>query len=181
MKLSVKWPVKRLNKRERRLLFIILLLAFVVGNFLFLRPLFDKWCRFGEELNLKEVKLKKAGEIVARQKALEEEFSKLKTGLDSSLSREEKVSNLFKEVESLAQRSGLSILKIRPHRRIEETGLFEQLSVELNFAGDISGAVKFLYNLRQHSRTLDVRSLHLRPEKNLLQGEIVVATIYLKE
>ncbi len=181
MKLSVKWPVKTLNKREKRLLFIILLLAFVVGNFLFLRPLFDKWRGLGEELNLKEMKLKKGGEIVARQKVLEEKFSKLKTGLDSFLSREERVSNLFKEMESLAQRSGLSILKIRPHRRIEDTGLFEQLSVELNFAGDISGAVKFLYNLQQHSHTLDVRSLRLRPEKSLLHGEIVVATIYLKE
>ena len=181
MKLSVKWPVKTLSKRERRLLFIILLLAFAAGNFLFLRPLFGKWRRLGEELSLKEVKLKKGGEIIAQQKALEEEFSKLKMGLDSSLSREERVSDLFKEVESLAQRSGISILKMQPQRRIEETDLFEQLSVELNFAGDISGAVKFLYNLKQHPRALDVRSLRLRPEKNLLQGEIVVATIYLKD
>lgn len=176
----------RLNLRpgEKRLLVVVLAVAFLVLNLLFVWPHFKDWNKTQTTLKAAREKLAAYEAEIARQAYYEAEIQKLTAG-GSDVATEEQAINLISTVQSKARRFNVNFTSIRPVTRgrlVNTNEFFDEQAVAINIDTGDEELVRFLFDLSSSESLIRVRDLDLKPDRTgtRLQGSMTLVASYPK-
>ncbi len=134
------------------------------------------------EVNLKSKNLK----LFQAKKALLEKSAN--SAVKDSLQRfspqgsvQEEMSRLIKDTETMATRSGLRVIEIKPQPRLQNAGWFE-LKVNISFEGSWDDIVGFLYQLEQDAKPLLVNEMTLEmivAQQTMVRGKLEIERLFV--
>ncbi len=172
--------IDHLNKREKKLFYIVLVfLAIVFSNNFVVTPLKKEIGLVKQEKIKKEIEWKKNNQIIKQKKQIKEEFEKYMAFIKKKGSDEEDVASFLKEIESLAQKSKVSLINIKP-QPVKKMEFYKKYTIEIKGEGHIEQFVKFIYYLQKSYQILKVEKIHLNVRNSFstrVKGSLIITKI----
>ena len=167
--------------REKKVLLCTLAVAvFALLYHFLLDPFFKEWKDLSSEIRLTETRLRKIRLLLRKKTEIEGAFKKY-TGL--SLKKEEasgeRMTGILQEVETLAQKSGVKILDMRPLPQKQKEFFLEQ-GLEISAEGTAPQFAQFIYSLLGSPNSLKIEKLELNSKSGqdqLLRALVIVTTL----
>jgi Tfp pilus assembly protein PilO len=172
--------IDHLNKREKKLFYIVLVfLAIVFSNNFVVTPLKKEIGLVKQEKIKKEIEWKKNNQIIKQKKQIKEEFEKYMAFIKKKGSDEEDVASFLKEIESLAQKSKVSLINIKP-QPVKKMEFYKKYTIEIKGEGHIEQFVKFIYYLQKSYQILKVEKIHFNVRNSFstrVKGSLIITKI----
>ena len=137
----------RLTKREK--LLFILTATLILAAFIYraiLEPTVKNWKSLRQQVNAKQVRLARNLEVIAREPAVEQEFSRYQNFIFPKTSDEKQIAKLLKEVERIARESRVHITNMAPRGK-ERIGFYERFAINLEVEAQMPELTKFIFAL----------------------------------
>ncbi|HEY0548400.1 MAG TPA: hypothetical protein VGF13_02295 [Verrucomicrobiae bacterium] len=180
----------KLNLRpgERRLVIIVMLVVFVVLNFIFVWPHFSDWGKIKARRTIAENLLRQYQREIGNTRTYQAQLKDLeKQG--ATVQTEAQALSLSTTVQNQAALSGVQVNRYDPVRQTALTvggktnQFFEEQSGIINVTTEEKSLVDFLYNLGIGSSLIRVRNFTLNPDppRHKLQGNVTLVASYQKK
>jgi len=162
--LVLKNALAKLSKRERGILYgAVLFVSFVILDNTIVKPIAEKLHTLSQEIISREAGIKKSIRILAQKNRIEAETEKYRDFLSSSLSVEEGMTLLLKEIEGLANSASVYLVDVKPST-IQDEGLSRRFKVTVNFEAQMEQTSSFMHSLEVSEKFLTVESYQLSPK-----------------
>lgn len=173
-----------LTPSERRLVFLVALVVFVVLNIWFVFPLFGQWDDVEKKLEQASSKLVRYESKVSEIPALRSTLTELEGATASVGDFSEQAVDLAKRVENQADASRLAINRRTPGRS-DQNEFFQEQTYSINYVAKDEALYEFLAYMSdpEDPTTIRIRSMTIKPDRNQTQfeGNIVFVASYKKE
>lgn len=173
-----------LKPQERRWVVIVVLVVFVLLNFLFVWPNFGSLGRNEQGLRDTQATLKKYGDEISRQSLYARQLRELQEG-GQFIANEEQGLRLSQEVNNQAALTGVNILSSTPGTRGggKTNAFFDEQTLQISINCDEPPLVEFLFNLAARESLTRVRSMTLGPDpkRERLQGNITLVKSFQRK
>lgn len=173
-----------LTPSERRLVFLVALVVFVVLNIWFVFPLFGQWDDVEKKLEQASSKLVRYESKVSEIPALRTTLTELEGATASVGDFSEQAVDLAKRVENQADASRLAINRRTPGRS-DQNEFFQEQTYSINYVAKDEALYEFLAYMSdpEDPTTIRIRSMTIKPDRNQtqLEGNIVFVASYKKE
>jgi Tfp pilus assembly protein PilO len=171
----------QLRPLERRLAIGVLVVLFLVLNYVFVWPHFSDWGNLRRRGEDAQRKLKLYQTAIAQRPAYEAQVKNLESGGDFVALDDQSV-NMMRTVQSQSAQSGVSIVNTsRQMTRTNDAFFVEQIQ-NINVLANDRQLVDFLYKLGSGASTIRVRDLELQPDaaKQNLTANLRLVASYQK-
>lgn len=155
--MNIIQTVKNLNKRQRILIeiIIVLLLVFLIDKAL-IQTLKKKFFNLNSQLKIEEARLERNIKVRNNIKQLSNDFKRTKDYFTTSnLNATELKANMLQELERIARLTRVSIVSISSDDKVGETEFTNVYSAELRVEGEFSNFLKFFNYLTSSALLLD--------------------------
>lgn len=180
----------KLNLRpaERRLVIIVMIVVFIVLNFIFVWPHFGDWGRIKARRTTAENLVRQYQREIANTASYQAQLKDLeKQG--ATVQTEAQALTLSTEVQNQAALSGVLVNRYDPVRQTamsiggKTNQFFEEQSGIINVTMEEKSLVDFLFNLGNGRSLIRVRSYTLNPDppRHKLQGSVTLVASYQKK
>jgi Tfp pilus assembly protein PilO len=180
----------KLNLRpaERRLVIIVMIVVFIVLNFIFVWPHFSDWGKIKARRTIAENLVRQYQREIANTALYQAQLKDLeKQG--ATVQTEAQALTLSTTVQNQAALSGVQVNRYDPVRQTalsvggKTNQFFEEQSGIINVTTEEKSLVDFLYNLGIGSSLIRVRSFTLNPDppRHKLQGNVTLVASYQKK
>ncbi len=174
--------MKKLNAREMRLSLITAGVILLGLSYQILNSQLTRLKGLKRQELSARVERKQQQELLAQKPELIEKLSTVKGQLPRHKEGQDLKSELARQVQSLANKSGLRLTGLTPDTEIflEELDLY-QAAVQCSWSGSSKSLVAFLYQLNELGAVADIRDLRLRNRSgtsNALSGTFVLDFVY---
>jgi len=171
MKQLNQW--RQMTGRQKILIYIT---CGIVGVFLMERFFFTSLRSKAKELNrqikAEEANLKIGLEIQKRKERATKDYQDYRSFLSATeKSEKELFTGFLREIENLAQKSGLSILNLTPKNEPQNLKDYKKYTAELRAEASLENFIKFLEDLQNNSLLIKLDKLALTPKDE--QGNIL--------
>lgn len=180
--------VSQLNLRpgERRLLFIVLAIVFVVVNAVFVWPRFNEWKTVQQALD--EVRGKRADyqKEIDRTSEYQRQIGELE-GQGSAVLPGDQALNLLRTVQERAQRANVVITQTRATSAstsvASTNSFFDEKAITVGVNTGAAELIEFLHAIGVGDSMIRVRDMDLRPDqpRYKLNGNITLVASYQKK
>ncbi|MFH1441620.1 MAG: GspMb/PilO family protein [Candidatus Omnitrophota bacterium] len=130
-----------------------------------------------------EVNLKTAIDIQKRKDKIALEYESYKAYLEAeNLSDTEVFTKFLKEIESMAQQSGVMISSLNPHDELKQAGDYKMYEADLRSETSEAQMIDFLYKIQTSKMPMRVNKLTISPKDEkaeTLKVDISVSVIIL--
>lgn len=170
----------KLSPRDKKLLVFMGILVILAGGYYFLHlapgSLSHNWKKVNEELTAKERRLKEAQTAARMEGKLERDYFEAQERLKYAKQRlpaekEERLSQLLKNIYKMGKDSGTTILSVTPGA-LQAQKYYKIRPISLSLKCDLPSLVKFLYNIEKSQRLLDVQGMAITSDA---QGNLSVS------
>ena len=177
-----------LRPNERRLVIIVMIVVFIVLNFIFVWPHFGDWGKIKARRTIADNLIRQYQREIANTKAYQAQLKDLeKQG--ATVQTEAQALTLSTEVQNQAALSGVQVNRYDPVRQTamsiggKTNQFFEEQSGIINVTTEEKSLVDFLYNLGIGRSLIRVRSFTLNPDppRHKLQGNVTLVASYQKK
>jgi Tfp pilus assembly protein PilO len=152
----------QLRPLERRLAVGILVILFLVLNFVFVRPHFSDWGRLKTRLQNSRDTLKNRQAVVVKIPDYQAQVKNLE-GQGEFVAPEDQAINFLRTIQSQSAASGVGI--VSTSRQTTHTNeFFVELEQNINVIATDQQLVDFLYKLGSSASMIRVRDLELQPD-----------------
>lgn len=164
--------LERLSKREKILFYCAaFLVSLILFDHLLISPIFSKIRALQREIQERESAIKKNLHIVAHKDRILAEVAKYSSFFSTtSLADEEELTSLLKELETLANKSSVYLIDMKPGS-FKEAGLPRRCLVNLNCEAQMEQLIDFIYAIESSSKILVIEKYQISPKS----GESSVA------
>lgn len=177
-----------LRPNERRLVIIVLIVVFIILNFIFVWPRFADWGKIKARRTIAEQQIAQFERESANTKGYQMKMKDLETQ-GAAVASEEQAVKMSTTVQNQAALSGVLVNRYDPGRQTvmsvggKTNQFFEEQSGLLGFVAEEKALVDFLYSLGTGGSLIRVRSMTLNPDppRNKLQGNITLVASYAKK
>ena len=177
-----------LRPNERRLVIIVLIVVFIILNFIFVWPRFGDWGKIKARRTIADGLIAQYDRETANTKGYQMKMKDLETQ-GASVASEEQAVKLSTTVQNQAALSGVQVNRYDPVRQTalsiggKTNQFFEEQSGIINFVAEEKALVDFLYSLGTGGSLIRVRSMTLNPDppRNKLQGNLTLVASYAKK
>ncbi len=177
-----------LRPNERRLVIIVLIVVFIILNFIFVWPRFGDWGKIKARRTIAEQQIAQFDRETANTKGYQMKMKDLETQ-GAAVASEEQAVKLSTTVQNQAALSGVQVNRYDPVRQTamsiggKTNQFFEEQSGIINFVAEEKALVDFLYSLGTGGSLIRVRSMTLNPDppRNKLQGNLTLVASYAKK
>ena len=173
-----------LKPQERRWVVIVVLVVFVLLNFIFVWPNFGNLGRSEQGLRDTQGLLKKYQGEIDKQATYTRQLRELQEG-GQFIANEEQALRLSQEVNNQAALTGVNILSSTPGTRGsgKTNAFFDEQTLQISINCDEPPLVEFLYNLAARESLTRVRSMTLGPDpkRERLQGNITLVKSFQRK
>lgn len=175
--------LNRLSKRERKWLYLGIIIIFCIISYIFIaEPIWDDWQKLNEEIYTKERRLLKNLKMLAQEEEISDLYNEYAKNIKMKGSAEEETAEILKEIENIARANSTYITDIKPHGKAKEMDFYKEYYVELEVEADMPSLAKFIYDLQSSKQILKVRHLNLNAKAgggNMLKGYMIVTKILI--
>lgn len=179
--------VSQLNLRpgERRLLFIVLAVVFVVVNAVFVWPRFGEWETLQRELENVRTKRAEYRKEIDRTSGYQRQINELEAQ-DSAVVPEQRALDLLRIVQERAQRASVVITQTRAagagRSAASTNSFFDEQAITVGVNTGAAELIEFLYSIGAGDSMIRVRDMDLRPDRPQYQlvGNITLVASYQK-
>jgi Tfp pilus assembly protein PilO len=152
----------QLRPLERRLAVAVLVVLFLVLNYVFVWPHFSDWSRLKYRLGDARRKVLLYRTTIA-QATNYEALDKKMEGEGGTVAPEDQAINFLRTIQSQSTRSGVGVVSMS--RQMTHTNeFFVELTQNINVVADDQQLVDFLYKLGSDASMIRVRDLELQPD-----------------
>lgn len=152
----------QLRPLERRLAVAVMVVLFLVLNYLFIWPHFSDWSRLKYEKQDAQRKLQLFQTAIGK-KAHYEALVKKMEGEGSTIAPEDQAIYFQRTIQSQSARTGVGIVSMS-RQMVRTNEFFVELAQNLNVIGNDQQLVDFLYKLGSDASMIRVRDLELQPD-----------------
>ncbi|HEY1490740.1 MAG TPA: hypothetical protein VGF90_06845 [Verrucomicrobiae bacterium] len=171
----------QLRPLERRVAIGILVVMFLVLNYVFIWPHFSDWGNLHRRRDAARSKLKLYQTAVAQTEACQKQVNSLQSQ-GGFVALEDQAVNLLRTIQSQSAQSGVSIVNnSRQITRTNDAFFVEQVQ-NITVLADDEKLVDFLYRLGSGASMIRVRDLELQPDspKQHLNANVRLVASYQK-
>jgi len=171
----------QLRPLERRLAIGVLVVLFLVLNYVFIWPHFSDWGNLRKRGDDAQRKLRLYQTAIAQRPTFEAQAKKLESAGEFVAPEDQSV-NMLRTIQSQSAQSGVSIVNTsRQMTRTNDAFFIEQIQ-NINVLANDEHLVDFLYKLGSGASTIRVRDLELQPDnaKQNLNASIRLVASYQK-
>ena len=177
-----------LRPNERRLVIIVLIVVFIILNFIFVWPRFGDWGKIKARRTIAEQQIAQFDREIANTKGYQLKMKDLETQ-GAAVASEEQAMKLSTTVNNQAALSGVQVNKYDAVRQTQMSiggktnQFFEEQGGVITFVAEEKALVDFLYSLGTGGSLIRVRSMVLNPDppKHKLVGNITLVASYAKK
>ena len=177
-----------LRPNERRLVIVVLIVVFIIANFIFVWPRFGDWGKIKARRTIAEQQIAQFDRETANTKGYQMKMKELETQ-GAAVASEEQAVKLSTTVQNQAALSGVQVNRYDPVRATsmsiggKTNQFFEEQSGIINIIAEEKALVDFLYSLGTGGSLIRVRSMTLNPDppKNKLVGNLTLVASYAKK
>ena len=175
----------RLSSAERRFVFLVLLIVFVVLNAWLVWPHFSDWKKLNARGDKAHTTLAKFEKTIADSSSVEARIKELAGAEgDETVPTEDEASRLVGSIQSQAAQSGVTIVRNDPLPVRTNSVHFVERAQNLSVQAGEDQLVNFLYNISAaKTSVIRARSLSLHPDQphHILSGNITLVASYQKK
>jgi Tfp pilus assembly protein PilO len=177
----MKKYLSQLRPLERRLVIGVLVVLFIVLNWVFVKPHFSDWSDFSNRLDNANLKLKNYRAAVAQMPELEKQVKTFESE-GEFVALEDQGVNFMRTIQTQSSQSGVALQNFsRPVTKTNDVFFVEQVQ-NINVLATEEQLVDFLYKLGSGSSMIRVRDLSLQPDPphQRLSADIRLVASYQK-
>jgi hypothetical protein len=177
-----------LRPNERRLVIIVMIVVFIVLNFIFVWPHFGDWGRIKARRTIAENLVSQYQREIANTKLYQAQLKDLGEQ-GATVQTEAQALTLSTEVQNQAALSGVQVNRYDPIRQTalsvggKTNQFFEEQGGIINVTTEEKSLVDFLYNLGVGKSLIRVKGFTLNPDppRHKLQGNLTLVASYQKK
>lgn len=169
--------------RERKL--AIITISVVSAGLLYtlmIAPLYSKWRGVTEQIRAKSNLLESGIKMLANQKQLREEHSKLSRYAKSASSDEQAIADTLAYIETISRNDSCLIVNIKP-AGITKTDSCKEILIDISAEANISQFLKFIYDIENpRDALITIKRFALSPksgQSDTLKGSLQIRKILL--
>jgi len=167
----------KLSQKEKTGLFIsMILVSLVILDRLILTPINDRIQQINREIKINEKQLAMGLRNLNQKELVSSEYNKYASYLKNSGSDEETTTAILSEIENLAQKSGVSLIAMKP-QQAQNIDFHKEYTIEVEAEGSMDALVRFLYELNASPQLLRAEKLRLNLKDK--DSSVVKATIQI--
>ena len=172
-----------LRPQELRLVVIVLLVLFILVNWLFVRPYFSDWSKTAAEIKRDRDTLARYQSEIDKKAQYQQRLEILQTTGSQMLTDDLQFQRL---VQNTAAASGLQNVNIDPRMRsssVSTNQFFQEQTLSVQFTSGGKELVDFLVNLASENAMIRVREMNLKPDpsQTRLVANLVLVGNYQKK
>lgn len=153
--------MKKLNKREKTLLYLVMAVSAGVLVFnIVLSPVLIKLTDLSQDIEKKEYLLRKYAPLAGKGEDIMALYDKYKDIFNETISSQEAIDGLFEQAEKQARSAGLNLEQIRP-LLVEETQGYKRVLLNLETTGSFGSIFKFIDQMEKASPLINISSFRL--------------------
>ncbi|MFH0877358.1 MAG: GspMb/PilO family protein [Candidatus Omnitrophota bacterium] len=138
---------------------VVAVVRFVFG------PFQAKLEKLNSEITVQEARLKKGISLIEHADEITQEYGRYASYFAfEGLSDEEIKASIFNELQKIAQKTGLSILDLKPQADIKSDKIAKQYMLSVKAEADMTQLVSFLHDLYNSDLLLSVEKMVLAPK-----------------
>jgi Tfp pilus assembly protein PilO len=127
--------------------------------------------------------VERSEKLLAGRERWDERLGALREKLPRFAPDTEATAELLRQLEHMARKHGLTLLKAMPEEE-EQGGELFSIAIHYTWEGELEALVRFLYSLQTDVRNMDIRRLNISPlsrEEQLLKGGFTVDAAFTRE
>lgn len=175
--------IARLSKREKLIFYgAAFFISLTVLDRLIVSPVSGKIKLLDKQIKEKEYTIKNNIELLARKDRIITESKKYSSFLNGAQPQEELVTSVLKEIESLANKSSVYLIDIKP-AGFKDSGTVREYAVSLNCEAQMEQLVEFMYSIENSNQMLAIDKYQLSPkakESSLARCSMTVSKITMR-
>ncbi|MCX7661484.1 MAG: hypothetical protein N2Z79_02225 [Candidatus Omnitrophica bacterium] len=171
--------ISGLSKRERFIFYTAsILILLVIVDRLVIIPFYSKMSQVAGEIKDKEAEIRKAIHILSQKERINQQLKQYASFLRFVSSEEEQFTLVLKEIETLANKSNVYLLDLKP-AGVKDKGLIKEYLINLNLEAKIESLVTFIYEVENSSLLLAVKKYQISPKTS--QTSIVSCSMVISK
>jgi len=153
-----------LSNREKFVLYITCaIVSVLIFDRLIMNPVSKKLKSLDTEIRDKESAIKKGVRILGQKDKILAESSAYQPLLAKAASDEEETISLLKEVELLANKSGINLIDLKP-AEVKESASIKKYFVNLNCEAQMQQLMDFMHQIESSDKMLKVERFEINPK-----------------
>lgn len=155
----------KLSRRERAVFYATAaVLALLFGDRLVLGPVVDRTLALEREIQEREASIRKSMHVVRRKAEILADGKKLVDyAADASENPEKLMTGLLKELETIANRSTVSLIYVRPGTTVTEQGM-TRLLANLECEAEMPEVAMFFHHIESSNKLLRIEKYEIQPK-----------------
>ncbi|MDD5129677.1 MAG: GspMb/PilO family protein [Candidatus Omnitrophica bacterium] len=155
----------RLSKKDKIIFYLaVFVVSLLILDRAIISPVFSKIKLLNKEIQDKQATIKKNLRILAQKDKIVTQGSKYSAFLgDSKISDDEQVTLVLKELESLASKSSVYLVDMKP-AGIKESGSSKKIFINLNCEAQMEQLVEFIYNMENSNSLISIEKYQITPK-----------------
>lgn len=156
--------ISHMSKREKIVFYAtVFFVTLTLLDRLVINPISSKMQSLDKEIALRESEIKKSTHILAQKDRISVETAKYTPYTGSDKTEEEEVTSLLKEIESIADKSLVYLIDMKPAGVKEVSGAKKYL-VNLNCEAQMEQITVFMYAIESSSKLLVIEKYQIGPK-----------------
>jgi outer membrane lipoprotein-sorting protein len=175
--------INKFSKREKTILTISI--AFVLLAFLdraILNPIINQMKSFEEEIKQTEYEMTKNSKILKQRQRIEKEEKKYASFIQTAGSEEEETAMLLRAVESLASRTNVYLIDLKP-AGIEESADMKKFLINISCEAQMEPMLSFMYAIESSDMLAYISAFNMGPksrDSDINRCELMLNKIVVK-
>ncbi len=155
----------RLSKKEKIIFYVASsLISLLVLDRAIISPVFSKIQSLNKEIQDKQDEVKKNLKILSQKDRILAQGNKYSAFLsDSVMSEDEQVTLVLKELESLANKSQVYLVDMKP-AGVKASGSSKRIMINLNCEAQMEQLVDFMYNMEESASLISIEKYQITPK-----------------
>lgn len=155
----------RLSKKDKVIFYItVTLVSLTLLDRLIISPVFSKIRLLNKEIQDKETNIKVNLRILAQKDKILTESAKYGSFLgDSKGGGDEQVTSVLREIESLANKSSVYLVDMKPGNA-KESGVSKMILINLNCEAQMEQLINFMYSIENSDNLLSIEKYQMTPK-----------------
>jgi len=156
--------VSHLSKRERTIFYIAAaVVSLIILDRLIIYPVLSKMRSLDEEIQQEKTLIQRDLHILAQKERIIQERKKYAAYSVQDLSTEEVTTLLLKEIGSLANKTSVYLIDIKP-TGIKEEDVYRKYLVNLSCEAQMEQIINFMYSIEDSNSLLKIEQYNISPK-----------------
>ncbi len=177
--------LSRLTKKEKTILYVACGVVFLMFFDRFIAyPVYSKINSLNNEIREKESAITRDLRIYGMKDRILNEAKKYESFLGKAQTEEEEVTILLKEIETIASKSSLYIVEMKPSGIKEDKDKTKRFVVNLTCEGQMEQIMGFMYNIENSGMLLSIEKYQISPkskESSVAQASMIISKVVIRD